>query len=109
VKTLFVEPGSSRENGYVENFNSNLRDGLLDREIFDTFLEDNVLVGLWRKACNTVRPHTSLGYRAPAPESCRPCPLGWATLVIGFSPIHRGRSVEIVDGGRKRRCGDCPR
>ena len=36
-------------------------------------------VGRWRKASNTVRPHSSLGYRPPAPESRRPCPLGSAT------------------------------
>ena len=44
VKTLFIEPGSPWENGYVESFNGKLRDELLEREIFDTFFEAKVLV-----------------------------------------------------------------
>ena len=56
-----------------------LRDELLDREVFDTLLEAKVLIGRWRKAYNIVRPHSSLGYRPPAPESRRPCPLDSAT------------------------------
>ena len=79
MKTLFIEPGSPWEHGYVESFNGKLRDELLDREVFDTLLEAKVLIGRWRKAFNTVRPHSSLGYRPPAPESRRPCPLGSAT------------------------------
>ena len=69
VKTLFIEPGSPWENGYIESFNGKLRDELLDREIFDTLLEAKVLVERWREEYNTVRPHSSLGYRAPAPEA----------------------------------------
>lgn len=68
VGTLFIEPGSPWENGYVESFNGKLRDELLDREVFGTLLEAKVLIGRWRKAYNTVRPHSSLGYRPPAPE-----------------------------------------
>ena len=45
VKTLFIEPGSPWENGYVESFNCNLRDELLDREVFDSLLEAKVLIG----------------------------------------------------------------
>ena len=44
VKTLFIEPGSPWENGYVESFNGKLRDELLDREVFDTLLEAKVLI-----------------------------------------------------------------
>ena len=68
VKTLFIEPGSPWENGYIESFNGKLRDELLDRELFDTLLEAKVLNERWREEYNTVRPHSSLGYRAPAPE-----------------------------------------
>ena len=69
VKTLFIEPGSPWENGYVESFNGKLRDELLDREIFYTLEEAKVLIEMWRKHYNTVRPHSSLGYRPPAPET----------------------------------------
>lgn len=67
VKTLYIEPGSLWENGYVESFNGKLRDELLEREIFDTLLEAKVLIERWRVQYNTVRPHSSLGYRPPAP------------------------------------------
>jgi transposase InsO family protein len=79
VKTLFIEPGSPWENGYVESFNGKLRDELLDREVFDTLLEAKVLIERWRRIYNTVRPHSSLGYRAPAPEATQPCSLASAT------------------------------
>jgi putative transposase len=69
VKTLFIEPGSPWENGYVESFNGKLRDELLDAELFDTLLEARVLVERWRTIYNTVRPHSALDYRPPAPEA----------------------------------------
>jgi putative transposase len=79
VKTLFIEPGSPWENGYVESFNGKLRDELLNREVFDTLLEAKVLIERWRRMYNTVRPHSSLGYRAPAPEATQPCSFASAT------------------------------
>jgi putative transposase len=69
VKTLFIEPGSPWENGYVESFNGKMRDELLDREIFTTLEEAKVLISQWRKEYNQVRPHSSLGYHPPAPEA----------------------------------------
>jgi len=69
VKTLFIEPGSPWENGYNESFNGKFRDELLDGEIFDTVWEARVIAEKWRKEYNTKRPHSSLGYRPPAPEA----------------------------------------
>ena len=69
VKTLFIEPGSPWENGYVESFNGKLRDELLNREIFTTLAEANILIERWRMDYNHIRPHSSLGYRPPAPEA----------------------------------------
>ncbi len=69
VKTLFIEPGSPWENGYVESFNGKLRDELLNGEIFYTLKEAEVLIEGWRQQYNRVRPHSSLGYRPPAPEA----------------------------------------
>jgi putative transposase len=69
VKTLFIEPGSPWENGYVESFNGKLRDELLDREVFYTLTEVEVLTAWWRREYNQVRPHSALGYRPPAPEA----------------------------------------
>jgi len=69
VKTLFIEPGSPWENGYIESFNGKLRDELLNREIFMTLQEAQVLIEQWRQEYNQIRPHSSLRYRPPAPEA----------------------------------------
>jgi putative transposase len=69
VKTLFIEPGSPWENGYIESFNGKMRDELLNREIFTTLEEARFLIEQWRREYNQVRPHSALGYRPPAPEA----------------------------------------
>jgi transposase InsO family protein len=69
VETLFIEPGSPWENGYNESFNGKLRDELLKREIFYTLAEAKGLIDDWRQEYNTIRPHSSLGYRPPEPEA----------------------------------------
>jgi transposase InsO family protein len=69
VETVFIEPGSPWENGYIESFNGKLRDELLNGEIFTTLKEAKVLTELWRRQYNQVRPHSSLGYTPPAPEA----------------------------------------
>jgi putative transposase len=68
VTTLFIEPGSPWENGYIESFNGKFRDELLNREIFTTLKEASILIEQWRLEYNHIRPHSSLGYRPPAPE-----------------------------------------
>ena len=75
VTTLFIAPGSPWENGYVESLIGKMRDELLNREIFYTLDEAGVLIEQWRKEYNQVRPHSSLGYRPPAPEAIE-WPLG---------------------------------
>ena len=76
VRTLFIAPGSPWENGYVESFNGKLKDEFIDREIFYSLKEAQVLVEQWRREYNTVRPHSAIGYRPPAPETIRPVPCG---------------------------------
>lgn len=72
IRTLFIEPGSPWETGYIESFNGKFRDELLNRELLDTVLEARVLTARWRHKYNTFRPHSSLGYRPPAPETKEP-------------------------------------
>lgn len=62
VETLSIEPVSPWENGSIESFNGKLRSEFLAREVFDTLLDAKVLIDRWRKAYNTVRPHSSKGY-----------------------------------------------
>ena len=75
VQTLFIEPGSPWENGYIESFNGKLRYELLNGEIFDTILEARVVIEAWRRHYNTMRPHSALGFRPPAPEAYKPLQL----------------------------------
>jgi len=69
IKPLFIEPGRPWENGYIESFNGKMRDELLNGEIFYTLKEAEILIEMWRKEYNTIRPHSSLGYQPPVPEA----------------------------------------
>lgn len=82
VGPLFIEKGSPWENGYIESFNGKMRDELLDREIFYTLKEAQVLTEDWRCHYNTKRPHSSLNYRPPAPEAILVRPLATQTLCL---------------------------
>lgn len=82
VGPLFIEKGSPWENGYIESFNGKMRDELLDREIFYTLKEAQVLTEDWRCHYNTKRPHSSLNYRPPAPEAILVRPLTTQTLSL---------------------------
>lgn len=75
VKTLFIEPGSPWENGDCESFNSKLRDEMLNGEIFYSLNEAQILIEEWRHHFNTIRPHSSIGYQPPAPETILPMPI----------------------------------
>lgn len=72
VTTLFIEPGSPWENGYNESFNGRFRDELLNGEIFYSLKEARIVIEQWRQHYNTVRPHSALNYRPPAPQAIQP-------------------------------------
>jgi len=76
AKTLYIEPGSPWENGYCESFNSKLRDEFLNPDIFYSIKELRMLAERSRVHYNTVRSHSSLGYKPPTPEAWRLQPLG---------------------------------
>ena len=86
VRTLFIEPGSPWKNGYNESFNGKLRDELLNGEIFYTLKEAQILIEQWRNYYNTVRPHSSLGYRPPAPQTVLTQPIAQRFVM----PTHQG-------------------
>lgn len=60
------QPGGKR---FCESFNSKLRDELLKGEIFYTLKEAKIIIEGWRRHYDTVRPHSSLNYKPPAPEA----------------------------------------
>jgi len=65
VKTIYITPGSPWENAYIESFHDKLRDECLNRELFGSLLEAQVIIEQWRLEYNGLRPHSSLGYRTP--------------------------------------------
>ena len=69
VITTYIEPGSPWENGYCESFNARMRDEFLNGELFGNMHEARVLTKRWVEYYNTVRPHSSLKGRPPAPQS----------------------------------------
>ena len=81
VQTLFIEPGSPWKNGYNESLDGKLRDELLNGEIFTSLQEARILIEAWRREYNGVRPHSSLGYRPPAPEAVMPSPSAAASYL----------------------------
>jgi putative transposase len=80
VGTLYIEPGSPWENGYIESFNGKLRDEILNRQVFYSVREAKVIVEDWRLDYNNHRPHSSLDYMAPAAFAASCNPPGSATL-----------------------------
>jgi transposase InsO family protein len=92
VKTLYIEPGSPWENGYNESFNGKLRDELLNGEVFFTLKEAQILIEAWRRHFNTKRPHSSLGYRPPTPET-----LSWpaSPALWGASPASLAKGAPM--------------
>jgi transposase InsO family protein len=92
ARTAYIMPGSPWENGYCESFNSKLRDELLNGEIFYTLNEAKIIIERWRRHYNTIRPHSSLGYKPPAPEAvqwpaAQPGPATPTTPAIAPRPI----------------------
>ena len=77
ARTAYIERGSPWENGFIESFNARLRDELLDGEVFYTLREAQIVIESWRRHYNTVRPHASIGYRAPAPQVFIPALAAW--------------------------------
>ena len=89
AKTAYIEPGSPWENGYCESFNSKLRDEFLNGEIFYSMKEIRVLAERWRIHYNTVRPHSSLGYRPPAPET-------WVAKSLGHGEVETATRFPLL-------------
>ena len=102
VKTLFIEPGSPWENGYIESFNSHLRDECLDREIFVSIEELRYVVERWRLDYNNHRPHQSLGYMTPAQFAMTAAKTSGALPPHPRDLSHVGSEHQIKEAGRSK-------
>ncbi len=97
VKTLFIEPGSPWENGYIESFNGKLRDEQFNRELFLHIDEVRYVVDRWRMDYNHYRPHSSLGYVSPVAFAAT---CGSPGLAPPHLPNHTYQSVDaLIKGG----------
>ena len=101
ARTLYIEPGSPWENGYVESFNGKLRDELLDRDVFNTLLEVQVLTEQYRQTYNRIRPHSSLGYKPQRRKlCCQQYLFRCSSLYHGEWYNHRGQVTHTIPGER---------
>ncbi len=66
VKLHFIEPGKPMQNGFIEGFNSTLRDQCLNEYWFASIAEAREKIEQWRRLYNTIKPHSSLGRKTPA-------------------------------------------
>ncbi len=65
----YIKSGSPWKTGYCESFNGKPRDELLNGKLFHTLKEAKTVIEAWRRHSNAIRPHSSLGYRPPAPQT----------------------------------------
>jgi putative transposase len=77
AKTAYIEPGSPCENGYCESFNGKLRDELLNGVIFYTLKKAKIVIEARRRHYNSIRPHSSLGYRQLCGHPINSSPTRW--------------------------------
>ena len=65
VRLHFIEPGKPVQNAFIESFNGKFRDECLNQNWFVSLDQARRIIEAWRVDYNTVRPHSSLGYRTP--------------------------------------------
>ena len=87
IKTIYIEPGSPWQNGFVESFHGRFRDECLNREQLWTLTEARVVIENYRRDYNQERPHSRLGYESPAQYAARFCP---SPAPVGLRPPSTG-------------------
>jgi transposase InsO family protein len=103
IKTIYIEPASPWQNGFVESFHGRFRDECLNREEFWTLTEARVVVGDYRRQYNEVRPHSRLGYESPAAFAARICP---CPAPVGLRPLSAGHGQEKQKNLNSNQCSD---
>ena len=95
VEWHYIAPGKPQQNGFMESFNGKLRDECLNEHVFSSLVEARRIIEAWRVDYNTERPHSSLAYRPPAPETIAlpRWPLGSAPLRLALSVASERRLI----------------
>jgi hypothetical protein len=94
VRHLLIEPGEPMQNGYIESFNGKFRDECLSLEWFRSRAEAAIVIEVWRRHYNAVRPHSSLEYLTPHEFKQQHHP-------IPTEPSSRNRWLEKAGAGQK--------
>jgi len=101
IETLYIEPGSPWQNGYIESFNSRLEDEFLSQQSFRGTEEAEVLAEHYRLEYNHVRPHSALEYQTPVrfatewrPASVASAP---AALQPSYTPSNEGNDNRVLE------------
>ena len=81
----YIAPGKPTQNAFVESFNGRLRDEFLNETLFTSLMQARLALEDWRRDYNTVRPHSRLGWLAPA------------VYAANFSPQH-GQGAALANG-----------
>ena len=85
--TIHIEPGKPWQNGFIESFNSRVRDEFLNMEVFYTIKEAQIKAEMWRQEYNRERPHSSLSYQTPVEyRDASFSRLGSAMLIQAHTP-----------------------
>lgn len=103
IKTIYIEPGSPWQNGFVESFQGRFRDECLNREQLWTLTEARVVVGDYREQYNQVRPHSRLGYESPAVFAAQSCPF---PAPVGLRPPSTGNGQSNNENINSNQCSD---
>ena len=103
IKTIYIEPGSPWQNGFVESFHGRFRDECLNREQLWTLTEARVVVGDFRRKYNEIRPHSRLGYESPAMFAARNCPF---PAPVGLRPPSTGYGQRTNETINSTQCSD---
>jgi len=103
IKTIYIEPGSPWQNGFVESFHGRFRDECLNREQLWTLTEARVVVGDFRRRYNEIRPHSRLGYESPAGFAARICP---SPAPVGLRPPSAGHGQGKQENINSNQCLD---
>ena len=90
IKTIYIEPASPWQNGFVESFHGRFRDECLNREQLWSLTEARVVIEDFRIDYNMRRPHSRLGYRSPVNYAAQitavPTPVGLRPPSVGTAP-----------------------